>query len=268
MKTVQFIIDPQKDFIIAPNFKGALGVDGAYEDMLRLAKHIESSNPESIVITLDTHAKIDIAHKAWWVDNEGNNPGDYTIITYQDIINKKWKSKDSSFQEYSIFYLKQLEENNKYKLMIWPDHCIKGSIGHQVNDELLSVIKNWENKNKKEVIYVNKGENPKTEHYSGLKAEVELKEDKKTQLNKELINYLNTFDKIEISGEAISHCVGSTVIDLLSNLKELDRKKVTILTDCTSPVGGFEKQGNDFLEKAYEMGANLKESKMIKKYTI
>lgn len=268
MKTVQFIIDPQNDFMNSPEFKGALAVNGAYEDMIRLKDHIEKTIPEQIVVTLDTHSRLDIAHHLWWIDQEGKNPAPFTIITVEDVKNGKWRAKDDKEQEYSLYYVEKLKENNKYQLMVWPDHCIDGTIGHKVNPELLKVLENWEIKTNKKVMYVNKGTNPKTEHYSGLKAEVVLDGAKETELNVELIQYLNKFDKIEVSGEAISHCVGSSLGDLLKNLPEGDRNKVVVLKNCTSPVTGFEKQGEMFLSEAQRLGATLQDTITNKKYKI
>lgn len=268
MTTIHFIIDPQKDFIISPNFIGSLGVPGAYEDMLRLCKHIEMTNPEMIVITLDTHAKLDIAHKLWWVDQNGNHPSNFTQITVSDVENKVWMAADPKEQDYSYFYVKKLLENNKYQLTIWPDHCIDNTEGHKVNDELLETLKNWEMLNNKKVLYVNKGVNPKTEHYSGLKAEVELEDDSDTKLKTDLINYMNTFEKIQVSGEASSHCLGSTAIDLLLNMPTKDRKKVDILINCTSPVPGCEAQAENLLNKANDLGANLVYANISKKHTL
>lgn len=264
MKTVQLIIDPQKDFIFSPTFNGALGVNGAYEDMLKLSDYLQRVETDAIVVTLDTHNRYDIAHKAWWKDENGKHPNDYTIISVEDVQSGKWRPVDEKEQDYALFYVKELQKNNKYKLMVWPDHCIDGTEGHKVNEELKSVLDNWETKNNKKVQYVNKGTNPKTEHYSGLKAEVVLEGAKETELNKELIEYLNSFDVIEVSGEAISHCVGSTLIDLLQNLPLESRQKVVILEDCTSPVTGFENQATEFLEQAIKLGANIKKTQIPK----
>lgn len=264
MTTVQLIIDPQKDFIFSPTFNGALGVTGAYEDMLKLSDYLQRVETDAIVVTLDTHNRYDIAHKAWWKNEKGQHPADYTIISVEDVETGKWKPVDEKEQEYALFYVKELQKNNKYKLMVWPDHCIEGTEGHKVNDELQSILDKWESINNKKVMYVNKGTNPKTEHYSGLKAEVVLEGAKETELNTKLIKYLDSFDMIEVSGEAISHCVGSTIIDLLQNLPTESRKKVVILKDCTSPVTGFENQAEAFLEQAVKLGAYIKTTQVPK----
>lgn len=258
MKKALVIIDPQNDFIISPTFSGSLGVPGAYEDMLKVAEYVKKENPEHIVVTLDTHNVFDIAHKAWWVNADGEHPSQFTIIKKQDVQNGLWKAAKPEFQKHAEFYVSKLEEQNKYKLCIWPDHCIEGTEGHKINPELNEALKEWENKNNKKVEYVYKGMNHKTEHYSALKAEVVL-EDEDTKLKTDLIQSLSKYDEIIITGEASSHCVAGTTLDFLENIDETNRKKVVIFKNCMSPVPGFENEETKFFEKANELNAQLKD---------
>lgn len=264
MSKVLLVIDPQKDFMTSPDFSGSLSVNGAYEDMLRLSHYIMIDNPTSIVVTLDTHDKFDIAHNSWWINERGHHPDPFTLITVEDVENKIWMPVDTTKQEYALFYVKELKKNNKYNLLIWPDHCILGSKGHQLNDELNKALQFWEETNNRKVIYINKGTNPNTEHYSGLKAEVVLEDAEETHLNIKLINELNKFSSIEIAGEALSHCVGNTALDLIENLPIESRNKVYMLTDCMSSVTGFEKNGEEILNTIRDLGGNLKTTKKPK----
>lgn len=267
MKKALVIIDPQNDFIISPTFAGSLGVPGAYEDMLRVAEYIKKENPEHIVVTLDTHNVFDIAHKAWWVNAEGQNPSQFTIITKEDVQNGVWKASKPEFQEHAEFYVSKLAEQKKYKLCIWPDHCIEGTEGHKVNPELNESLKEWELKNNKKVEYVYKGMNHKTEHYSALKAEVVL-EDEDTKLRQDIIDSLSKYDEIVITGEASSHCVAGTTIDLLDNVNQKTRESVVVLKNCMSPVPGFESGATAFFEKANELNAQVKDWNPSKKLKI
>lgn len=264
MNKVLLIIDPQKDFIDDPNFMGALAVNGAYDDMKRLSKYILDDLPSSIVITMDTHAKMHIANPMWWVDQEGQNPSPFTLITAQDIKDGRWKAVMADKQEHSLNYVETLEKEGKYKLFIWPYHCINGTEGHKVSELVLDAITLWEEKTGNKVQYVFKGENPNTEHYSGLKAEVVMVDDKSTDLNEKVVNFLNGFDVIEVAGEAQSHCVKSTVNDLIEQLGA-EAKKITLLKNCMSSVTGFEKKGMDFLEKAQKDGCSVKTVAEVKK---
>lgn len=267
MKKALVIIDPQKDFIISPEFAGSLGVPGAYEDMLKIIDYIKNENPEHILVTLDTHHVFDIAHKAWWVNKEGKHPDQYTLITLEDVENGTWKAAKPEFQEHAQFYVKKLEEQQKYKLFIWPDHCIEGSEGHKVNPELAEALKNWENKNSKEVEYLFKGMNHKTEHYSALKAEVVLDE-ADTQLRTDIIKQLSSYDEVIFTGEASTHCVAGTAMDYLENINQVDREKVTIIKNCMSPVPGFEANAENFFERAKQLHAKVIDTMPVKKLKI
>lgn len=260
MKKALLIIDPQNDFIDNPQLAGSLAVPGAYQDMFRLSEHILKDNPSDIFITIDTHAMNDIAHAQWWVNEKGESPTPFTLITTGDVLSGKWRAKDPQMQEHSLNYVKELDKNQKYTLCIWPYHCIENTHGHKIDENVQNSLNAWEVVNQKKVNYVVKGTNPMTEHYSGFKAEVVL--DKDTELNTELLNTLSSYDTIEVAGEAMSHCVASSVRDLVDYL--LQANKVVLLTDTMSSVPGFEKNGQDFLNEMKDKGVQLKVTTMKK----
>jgi nicotinamidase/pyrazinamidase len=257
MTKALLIIDPQNDFMDSPNFMGSLGVPGAFKDMQRTSAYIDNETIDAIFVTLDTHSRNDIAHAMWWVNEQGENPGPFTEISAKDVESGLWKAADSKMQDYSLFYVKQLEKANKYTLRIWPYHCIDGTEGHKIEQTLANSLEKWEARTGKKVYFIHKGMNPKTEHYSGFKAEVELDDDS-TKLNMRAIRDLAKYDSIELAGEASSHCTGTSGIDLLENLQENERSKVVYLTNCMSPVTGFEEAAQTLLDKAVSLGATMK----------
>jgi nicotinamidase-related amidase len=257
LKKLLLIIDPQKDFMTSTAFAGSLSVPGADEDMKRLAQYIDTETPDSIVVTMDTHARMHIANPMYWVDAEGNHPGQYTLITVADVEGGKWKTSNPEKQEWALHYVKELAKTNKFTLCIWPYHCIEGTEGHEVSELLKPSLDAWEEKTGKKVVYIFKGRNPDTEMYSGLKAEVIIPEDIRTHLNQPLIDSFKPFDIIEVAGEAKSHCVASTAMDLIGALGQ-DAKKVALLENCMSSVPGFEKNGESFAVEATKLGCTLK----------
>jgi nicotinamidase-related amidase len=95
-----------------------------------------------------------------------------------------------------------------------------------------------------------KGGNPLTENYSVLRPEVLLRYDGHSlaQKNTNFIKTLLTADVVVIAGQAASHCVKSSIDDLLDEIVAQDpdlARKVYILGDCMSAVavpdgkGGF-----------------------------
>ena len=90
MNKALLIIDPQNDFMDQPwkdGVKNALPVNGAAEDMNRLAKiiEIEGEKYQDIYITLDSHQVNDIAHPSWWIDQKNEQTGSYTLISVESL---------------------------------------------------------------------------------------------------------------------------------------------------------------------------------------
>ena len=264
---VLLIIDPQNDFMDSPSYKGSLAVKGAFDDMQRLSKWIEMHDIDNIVITMDTHVKYDISHPDWWLDKNNLPPNPFTIIKKKDVTNGVWRAKDQKEQDYSLFYVTQLSEQGKYPLCIWPYHCISGTLGWNIESTLKDTLNKWEKQKSKTIIYIYKGTNPKTEHYSGLKAEVVDINDESTYLNTNAINLLSGYKNIYIAGEALSHCVASTVNDLIENMQPNKLSNINLITDCMSSVEGFEKNGEEFLNFVKSKGINLITSNVYPKKT-
>jgi nicotinamidase-related amidase len=158
-----------------------------------------------------------------------------------------------------LAYLDALEAQGRYSLMVWPVHCEIGSWGHNVHSAVRTAYNQWEDRRLRQVLKVSKGDNPWTEHYSALQAEVPDADDAATWLNLSLLARLDAFDTIWIAGEASSHCVKATVEHLADHLPSLlpsgCLSKLVLLTDGMSPVGGFEAQAADFIARMRQRGA-------------
>ncbi len=239
MKTLKahlLIIDPQNDFMDQPD--AALPVDGAVEDMKRVATMLErvGGKLEDVHVTLDSHHTIDVAHPGMWRDVDNNNPAPFTIITPDDIENRIWMPRDEGLRARMLAYANALANGGKYPLMIWPEHCKIGTPGHNVQENLMEALERWERKAFANVDFVTKGANPFTEHYGALMAEVPDPNDPSTGLNASFLEMLAQADIVAVAGEALSHCVKSTVDQIAENIGEEHIKKFHILTDASSPV--------------------------------
>lgn len=263
MNRTLVIIDPQNDFCKAPitgQYRlggnsndnkivliqgGSLYVEGADYDMVNLSLFIKKYvfDISDIYVTLDDHKRLDIAHAMWWVDSDNNHPDPFTVITYSDVIDGKWLATAPESQKWSEYYLKQLDDQAKDPHTIWPYHCIAGTEGAAIVPILVKALSEWEVTNFKSPEIIRKGQSPLTEHYSAIEAEV-VTDDPSTDVNKDFIAELKFYDEIVIAGEALSHCVANTVCDMIRY--DIDPKKIVILSDCTSNVPSFEKQGEAF----------------------
>ncbi len=256
------IIDPQIDFC-SPT--GALYVPGAENDMSRLAAMIRriGSKIDDIDVTLDSHHPIDIAHPGWWINSKGANPPPFTLITTADVAAGVWTPRNPSFRKRSLEYVQKLEANNKFVLIIWPEHCLIGAPGHAVQPELFKSLRDWEVGEFGIVNYVTKGSNIFTEHYSAVEAEVPDPQDPTTMLNARLITSLQESDVVLIAGEALSHCVKATVEDIADNIGDEHVRKFVFLEDCSSSIPAspgapdFPAIAQDFLERMKARGMKV-----------
>ncbi|MCP1852882.1 MULTISPECIES: cysteine hydrolase family protein [unclassified Bradyrhizobium] len=230
------VIDPQNDFM---DQKGAaLPVTGAVADMTRVADMVRriGRRLNDIHVTLDSHRVIDVAHPGFWRGIDGKHPAPFTMITNADIKSGMWEPRNQSYRQRMLDYTAALEAAGKFILMVWPEHCIIGSWGHNVVDVLREELAAWERANFATIDFVTKGTNTFTEHYGALMAEVPDPADPSTQLNGGFLSVLQEADVIAIAGEASSHCVATTIRQIVDNIGDDHLRKIHILTDCMSPV--------------------------------
>lgn len=236
---VLLAIDNQFDFC---NPKGSLFVPGAEKDSERLAKGIAKNLKffDRIVETKDAHRGIHIAHKIWWVDSNNQHPDVFTQITVDDVVGSKakWRCFNLGYQKWSEDYVTTLASQNSWPLMIWPEHCLIGSMGEMIEPIIFEQFMAWENTNFGTVDYVNKGSDPMTEHYSAFKAEVYNPHNPEgTGPNMELVDNLLRAKAVFVCGQALSHCVRATFTDIADYFGDEFVKKCIFLEDASSPVG-------------------------------
>lgn len=259
------IIDPQNDFCDFPErdrpagFQPALPVAGAHADLRRLARAL-SAHPTPVshlAVTLDTHQHCDVAHPGYWMTGAGEPVAPFTTITAQAVREGAWRPRQPDDGPRTLAYLDALETTGRYALMVWPVHCIEGNWGQQIHDEMQAAIGLWAAQAPQPALIVHKGRNPYTEHYSALAAEVPVADDPATALNQDLLQWADQADALWIAGQASSHCVRATVEHLLAYLSAGAASRITLLTDCMSPVAGFEAQHHEFLDSLRSQGARL-----------
>lgn len=265
------VIDPQNDFCDLPadylprNPIGAgtqtpaLPVAGAHADMLRLADAMQSGSAglSSISITLDSHHRLDIAHPTFWGDAQQNAVPPFTQISAAEVRAGTYLPRDPQALPRVLAYLDTLEAAGRYRLMVWPVHCEIGTWGHNVHADVRAAYARWEDQGPAIVNKISKGANPWTEHYSAVQAEVPDPEDDSTQLNLGFIQLLSQADQVYIAGEAGSHCVKATTEHIADHYGKAHLSKLVLLTDCMSPVAGFEAQHEGFLRDMASRGLQL-----------
>ncbi|MEG0148395.1 MAG: cysteine hydrolase [Comamonas sp.] len=267
------IIDPQNDFCDLPRqwwplspldglvTAPALPVPGAHADMQRLALWMaaQGQSLEQITVTLDSHQAYDIAHPAFWQQADGGAVAPFTQITAAQLRAGEYAPRDAQQLQPSLQYLDALETQGRYKLMVWPMHCEIGSWGHGVHADVSAACRQWQERQHRAVRTVFKGMNPWTEHYSAIRAEVPDVQDPATNVNEGLLACLRASELVVIAGEASSHCVRATTEHLVEHWQS-DLSRLVLLTDCMSPVSGFEQAHADFVQRMRASGVRCETS--------
>jgi nicotinamidase/pyrazinamidase len=237
----------------------ALPVTGAHADMQRLGDLVQRGlkGISDISVTMDSHHHLGIERPTFWMDGSGGPVNPFTLITAKDVRDGTYLPKNPAATPRVLAYLDTLEAAGRYNLMIWPVHCEIGTWGHNIHENFRKAYNVWEEREFGVVNKVTKGSNPWTEHYSALLAEVPDPMDPSTQLNRGLIDILEASDQVVIAGEAGSHCVKATVEHIVEYFDVKSVSKLVILTDCISPVAGFEQQYKDFLTDMAGKGVQM-----------
>jgi len=254
-KVCLMLIDVQNTFCI-PGFElyvgGATG-NGAVDDNRRLGAFIYRNMPvlTQICPSMDTHQVMQIFHSIFLVNEAGGHPSPYTLVSLDDIEKGVWRFNKKLTESFEIderfgqahleHYVRQLKNGGKYDLTIWPYHAMLGGIGHALVSALEEAIFFHAMCRSSQPDFQLKGNHPFTENYSVLRPEIieGLYNRELAGVNQQLMDKLLTFDAVIIAGQAKSHCVASTVADLLAEIENRDpvlASRVYLLEDCTSPV--------------------------------
>jgi len=235
MKNVLLGIDFQNDFVL----KGApLVVPCATVDAFRAARFIRKNGNslDKIFLTQDYHPVFHISHPCFWkVDGDINQqPALFVVIKAVDVESGKYLPVDGNV-DFCLAYLHGLEAKNEVHV-IWPLHCIAGTIGACIYGEIRNAVTEFETKYHTAANFVIKGTNPYHEMHSPF-CYADYKMVYACE-NKETMLELDEADRIFVCGEAYSHCLKKTVEDMIA--WGINASKITILEDCTSAITGFD----------------------------
>jgi len=225
---------------------------GAVDDSRRLCDFVYRNLGEitQIFPSLDTHHAMQVFHAIWLVDERGNHPDPYTLVSAEDVASGRWRANPAVAEalgidpDYAVrhlaHYTQRLAEGGKYDLTIWPYHAMLGGIGHALVSAFEEAVFFHGVARLSNPEFQVKGDNPLTEHYSLFGPEVTEGPDGDAlgAKNTQLIEKLLTFDAVVVAGQAKSHCLAWTIDDLLEE-EELGNRlaeRTYLLEDCTSPV--------------------------------
>ena len=289
-KVCVMLVDAQITFCCPSGelFVGGRSGTGAVDDNVRLIEFMyrEMGNISQFAATMDTHKTFQIFHPMFLVNDAGEHPAPFTLVSTADVRNGVWKVNPgvawsvangnySYLQNHLMHYVSELEKAGKYVLIIWPHHAMLGGIGHALVPSIEEALHVHNVARSSQWLAEIKGGHPLTENYSVMCPEVLTTFDPSTggsaplnvQRNVRFLEKLATFDVVAIAGQAKSHCVAWTIADLLDWMKAKDPRlveKVYLLEDCTSPVVtpvmDFTKDADEAFQKFADAGMHIVQS--------
>ena len=250
LRTALVIIDPQNCFMDLP--QAPLPVVGAAQDMERLAMFVRLRRAiiDKVFVSLDTHVPDHISHAVRWIDAEGNQPGPFTVITYEDCLAGTWRATNPADQAWQTEYVRRLDRLH----IIWPVHGQKPAWEWKLYEHLAAELNT---NGRMQVSYIEKGTHRDVEQFGMFGAEVPFPGAPETYIDHSLISEIDSYDRVIFAGEASSHCVMDSVKQFLEHMPSQDPTKVVLLRDCMSPVTSFEQQVTDWLNEMDAIGAQV-----------
>jgi nicotinamidase-related amidase len=226
---------------------------------------------------MDTHQAMQIFHAIYLINERGEHPQPFTLVSLEDIEKGVWRFNpalcdgfgitEDYGQRHLLHYAKKLRQGGKYDLTVWPYHGMLGGIGHALVASFEEAVFFHTVARHSQADFHVKGDNPFTEHYSILGPEVLEGPDGSPlgEKNEKFFRKLMEFDAVVIAGQAKSHCVAWTIDDLLADIRTRDAglvQKVYLLDDCSSPVVlpgviDYTEEANDAFRRFADAGMHV-----------
>jgi nicotinamidase/pyrazinamidase len=250
LRTALVIIDPQNCFMDLE--EAPLPVKGAVVDVKRLAIFLRLYRAiiNKTIVSFDTQPRDHIGFAERWVDADGNHPEPFTVITYDDMSQGKWRAANLDDQAWQLEYVRRLKRPH----VIWPVHGQKSEWEWQMFMDLLVELSKYDCDTTQ---FVEKGMHRDVEQFGIFGAEVPFPGAPETDINHQLIAEIDRYDRVIFAGEASSHCVMDSVNQFIEHMPSQNPSKVVLLKDCMSPVTGFEQMAVSWLSEMDAIGVQV-----------
>jgi nicotinamidase-related amidase len=255
-RTLLLLVDVQKDFCFPEGslFVAGRSGRGALDDNGRLASFLYRNldRVTATVSTLDSHLPHHIFSPSFWIGRAGEPLAPHRTLSTAEIESGEVRPRPELaawiaggdyawLRRQVLHYCDQLERRGRYRLYLWPPHCLIGSRGHTMVGVVQEARLFHAYARHAEASIEIKGTSVLTEHYSVLAPEIATAHDGSPlgEGASDLAERLMAADRLVIAGQASSHCVKNTIEDLLRWIEERDRalaRRVYVLEDCMSAV--------------------------------
>lgn len=219
-------------------------------------------------------------------------------------VEVKVKDENEELQEWAYKYVKKMQDDpNKPVPCLWAEHCIKGSDGWKVYEPLLNELNKLPDKvfyhekgtnDLVEMYSIFSAEIPYEELLKDVSEKCKTKiaelyqnvipvgdiPDKHDNTPNDIDNYNTKFNdvlfskligknknnKIFVCGEAKSHCVKTSLEDMLDHCEDSNfpKNNIYIFEDMTSLIPGYEAPTEDAYKKMVEKGLQIIDSSFFK----
>ncbi len=254
-RRILLLVDEQRDFCLPEGalYVGGRSGRGAVEDTDRVVRFIYRNLGAltEIASSLDSHLPHQIFFSSFWVDDQGRQLGGNREVHAAEVEAGEARpdpalaawfgdGTEAWLNRQVLDYCQRLEAAGRYRLYLWPPHCFLGSEGHGLVGAVQEARLFFGHARRAETPMLIKGTNPLTEYYSVLSPEVLVRHDGEPldRRNDELIDRLLGADALIVAGQAASHCVRSTVDDLVAEMtaRGIPAGRLHVLADCMSAV--------------------------------
>lgn len=236
-------VDVQHDFC---DPTGTLYVPGSQEDLQRLVEWMYTNVEQitSVYASLDSHYPFQIFYPEWWqYADDLTHPAPFTMIMLSangETVDHNGRRVQPLFDPmWSMRYVRALKTQSQKDLMLWPHHTMVGTQGHMLMAPLSEAIAFHSAARLSQPVFLNKGSVPQVEHYGIFSPEVQYPNHPMGGLNTTMLDAIANHDLIYVAGEAKSHCVLATMMQLVNYFSAKQPevlRKVRFLRDCTSSV--------------------------------
>lgn len=254
-------IDPQKAFGHKAYSMYCNSGIGGEQALLNAATLINEKTDRihRLMLTGDDHQHFNIGCILWFINDKGNHPDIFSTIHSHDFDRGVWRCTLPEHQAWTSYYLHELEAKGK-RHMVFPEHGERNTISASFVDSIQDAASRWELFHKRNMSIFRKGRNPRVEQLSAIRAEVIDPDDPSTSMNELLIGEISQCHKVGAFGLALSHCLGFSLLDIFDVRPDL-LERITLLTDATVNVRGYETQGEEIVSTLVNRGMSRSTTK-------
>lgn len=264
------VIDAEEDFCNpeGPLFVGGRSGNGAVMDCARTAEFIyrEIDNITDTESTVDEHSPFQIFFDPFWEQANGGLLTPHTEIIldarghlvnrvpggevlHMDIVPRRelceWLPGNYTHTDLILetkAYCQALQNKGRYNLYLWPLHCLKGTSGQALSPVIEEAWMYHALVHGKPGHIESKGIEHLSERYSAFTSEVMWGRDHARKIGSRsdgLLTRIQQWQALIVLGQAGSHCVRSSVDDLIRYLLTTSPEfisRIYIVVDCMSSV--------------------------------